>query len=80
MSIFSISRKKTAKSASDFRIFYFKTAISDTFKKRLRKKNIKFYRAKRKVPKVIYCLRYCFLLTKNCMHNEVWGYTEILPL
>ena len=71
MSIFSISRKKTAKSASDFRIFYFKTAIFE--------KNIKFYRTKRKVPKVIYCLRYCFLLTKNCMHNEVWGYTEILP-
>ena len=25
------------------------------------------------------CLRYCFLLTKNCMHNEVWGCTETLP-
>ena len=26
---------------------------------------------KRIVPKVIYCLRYCFLLIKDCMHNEV---------
>ena len=43
-------------------------------------KNINSYKTKRKVPKVIYCLRYCFLLTKNCMHNEVWGYTEILPV
>ena len=25
------------------------------------------------------CLRYCFLLTKDCMHNEVWGCTETLP-
>ena len=31
-------------------------------------------------PKVIYCLRYCFLLTKKCMHNEVWGYTESFSL
>ena len=33
-----------------------------------------------RVPKVIYCLRYSFLLSKNCMHNEIWVYTEILPL
>ena len=25
------------------------------------------------------CLRYCFLLTKDCMHNEVWGCAETLP-
>ena len=31
------------------------------------------------VPKVIYCLRYCFLLTKDCMNNEVWGCAETLP-
>ena len=24
-------------------------------------------------------LRYCFLLTKDCMHNEVWGCAETLP-
>ena len=38
-----------------------------------------FQKAKRIVPKVIYCLRYCFLLTKDCMHNEVWGCAETLP-
>ena len=35
-------------------------------------------KALNKVPKVIHCLRYCFLLTKNCVHNKVWGYMEIL--
>ena len=24
-------------------------------------------------------MRYCFLLTKDCMHNEVWGCAETLP-
>ena len=24
--------------------------------------------------------RHCFLLSKHCMHNEVWGYTEIFPV
>ena len=37
-------------------------------------------KTKQIVPKVIYCLRYCFLLTKDCMHNEVWGCAETLPL
>ena len=36
-------------------------------------------KTKRIVPEVIYCLRYCFLLTKDCMHNEVWGCAETLP-
>ena len=30
------------------------------------------------VTKVIYCLHYCFLLTKDCMHDEVWGCVETL--
>ena len=37
-------------------------------------------KTKQIVPKVIYCLRYCFLLTKDCMHNEVWGCAETLPI
>ena len=36
-------------------------------------------KTKQIVSKVIYCLRYCFLLTKDCMHNEVWGCAETLP-
>ena len=36
-------------------------------------------KTKRIVPKVISCLRYCFLPTKDCMHNEVWGCAETLP-
>ena len=43
------------------------------------KKKFNFLKTKRIVPKVIYCLRYCFLLTKDCMHNEVWGCAETLP-
>ena len=39
-----------------------------------------FLKTKRIVPKLIYCLRYCFLLTKDCMHNEVWGCAETLPI
>ena len=31
-------------------------------------------KTKRKVSKAIYCLRYCFLLIKNCMHNEQMKY------
>ena len=37
-------------------------------------------KTKRIVPKVFYCLRYCFLLTKDCMHNKVWGCVETLPI
>ena len=31
------------------------------------------------VPKDVYCYRYCFLETKECMHNEVGTCAEILP-
>ena len=31
------------------------------------------------VPKEVYCYRYCFLETKECMHNEVGTCAEILP-
>ena len=37
-------------------------------------------KTKRIVPKVIYFLRYRFLLSKDCMHSEVWGYAETLPM
>ena len=42
------------------------------------------YRLKKKeqsatVPKDVYCYRYCFLETKECMHNEVGTCPEILP-
>lgn len=30
------------------------------------------------VPKVIYCFRRCFLLSKNRMHHEVWSCVNIL--
>ena len=43
------------------------------------KKKFNFLKTKRIVPRVIYSLRYCFLLTKDCMHNEVWGCVETLP-
>ena len=52
-------------------------ALYEGLNKGLKKFN--FLKTKRIVPKVIYCLRYCFLLTKDCMHNEVWGCAEILP-
>ena len=32
------------------------------------------------VPKDVYCYRYCFLETKECMHNEVGTCAEILPI
>ena len=79
LSIFSISRKKKLQNLRWISIvFISKRRFLIRLKKDLEKKT-NFYRTKRKVPKVIYCLRYCFLLTKNCMHNEVWGYMEILP-
>ena len=31
------------------------------------------------VPKDVYYFRYCFLETKECMHNEVGTCAEILP-
>ena len=46
---------------------------------KVQKKKFNFLKRKRIVPRVIYCLRYCFLLTKDCTHNEVWGCVETLP-
>ena len=56
---------KPAKSASDFSSFYFKTTIFNTFKKGDLERKKNFYRTKRKVPKVIYCLRYFFSFNKE---------------
>ena len=38
---------------------------------RLRKKTSKKKEQSATVPKDVYCYRYCFLETKECMHNEV---------
>ena len=46
---------------------------------RLRKKNSKKKEQSATVPKDVYCYRYCFLETKECMHNEVGTCAEILP-
>ena len=46
---------------------------------RLRKKTSKKKEQSATVPKDVYCYRYCFLETKECMHNEVGTYAEILP-
>ena len=56
-----------------------KQSLKESAENRLKKK-FNFLKTKRIVPKVIYCLRYCFLLTKDCMHNEVWGCAETLPV
>ena len=34
----------------------------------------------RNTHKLIYYLRYCFLLKKDCVRNEVWGCPETLPI
>ena len=47
---------------------------------RLRKKTSKKKEQSATVPKDVYCYRYCFLETKECMHNEVGTCAEILPL
>ena len=47
---------------------------------RLRKKTYKKKEQSATVPKDVYCYRYCFLETKECMHNEVGTCAEILPL
>ena len=46
---------------------------------RLRKKTSKKKVQSATVPKDIYCYRYCFLETKERMHNEVGTRREILP-
>ena len=46
---------------------------------RLRKKTSKKKEQSATVPKDDYCYRYCFLETKECMHNEVGTCAEILP-
>ena len=46
---------------------------------RLRKKTSKKKEQSATVPKDVYCYRYCFLETKECMHNEVGTCAEILP-
>ena len=38
---------------------------------RLEKKTSKKKEQSATVPKDVYCYRYCFLETKECMHNEV---------
>ena len=45
----------------------------------LRKKTSKKKEQSATVPKDVYCYRYCFLETKECMHNEVGTCAEILP-
>ena len=47
---------------------------------RLRKKTSKKKEQSATVPKDVYCYRYCFLETKECMHNEVGTCAEILPI
>ena len=46
---------------------------------RLRKKTSKKKEQSATVAKDVYCYRYCFLETKECMHNEVGPCAEILP-
>ena len=46
---------------------------------RLRKKTSKKKEQSATVPKDVYCYRYCFLETKEFMHNEVGTCAEILP-
>ena len=46
---------------------------------RLKKKASKKKEQSAKVPKDVYCYRYCCLETKECMHNEVGTCAEILP-
>ena len=45
----------------------------------IRKKTSKKKEQSATVPKDVYCYRYCFLETKECMHNEVGTCAEILP-
>ena len=44
-----------------------------------RKKTSKKKEQSATVAKDVYCYRYCFLETKECMHNEVGTCAEILP-
>ena len=46
---------------------------------RLTKKTSKKKEQSATVSKDVYCYRYCFLETKECMHNEVGTCAEILP-
>ena len=46
---------------------------------RLRKKTSKKKEQSATVPIDVYCYRYCFLETKECMHNEVGTCAEIFP-
>ena len=46
---------------------------------RLRNKTSKKKEQSATVPKDVYCSRYCFLETKECMHNKVGTCAEILP-
>ena len=46
---------------------------------RLRKKTSKKTKQSATLPKGVYCYRYCFLETKDRMHNEVGTCAEILP-
>ena len=56
---------------------YFRQKFDRLFLKR--KKTSKKKEQSATVPKDVYCYRYCFLETKECMHNEVGTCAEILP-
>ena len=60
---------------------YFRQKFDRLFQSpyRLRKKTSKKKEQSATVPKDDYCHRYCFLETKECMHNEVGTCAEILP-
>ena len=64
-----------------FDFLYFRQKFDRLFLSpyRLRKKTSKKKEQSATVPKDVYCYRYCFLETKECMHNEVGTCAEILP-
>ena len=68
------------KNCSIFRIS--DRSSTDFFKvhKDLEKKTSKKKEQSATVPKDVYCYRYCFLETKECMDNEVGTCAEILPI
>ena len=61
------------------RFSVFQTEVRPPFFKSIwTKKNSKKKEQSATVPKDVYCYRYCFLETKECMHNEVGTCVEIL--
>ena len=67
-------QEKCKNSGKNVRFSVFQSEVRPVFSKTSKKKE-----QSATVPKDIYCYRYCFLETKERMHNEVGTCAEILP-